>query len=327
MTYKSLIRQTPLVVAQIGLFLFLAVQGAFAQIRTSEISTDGRDVTLLVTVHPHDERTRALAAKLQADDFTVLEDKKPQRLLSAKPSSDIPPTIAILIQDDLVSRVSNEIKGLKEFIRLLPAGSQVMTAYIRAGSLRVAQDFTSDLGRAAESLRSVVGSTSASPYNPYVEVIEALKHFDSQPSGRRMILLVSDGLDTSQGFQNANPALSLDLERSITEAQRRGVAVFTFYAPSAGLTSFSHLAVNFGQGSLNRLADDTGGEAFFTGTDFVTFDPYIKEFKELLGRQWLLTYRSTNTGSGFRRIQVTTEGDVPLYHAAGYRARSSDQRQ
>jgi hypothetical protein len=65
--------------------------------------------------------------------------------------------------------------------------------------------------------------------------------------------------------------------------------------------------------------------AFFTGTDFVTFDPYFKEFNNLLGCQWLITYRSTNTGPGFRRIEVITDADVPLYHPAGYRARSEDQ--
>ena len=66
---------------------------------------------------------------------------------------------------------------------------------------------------------------------------------------------------------------------------------------------------------------ETGGDAFSTGTDFVTFDPYFKEFNELLGRQWLITYRSANTGSGFRRIEVTTDVDVPLLYPAGYRSR------
>jgi hypothetical protein len=81
----------------------------------------------------------------------------------------------------------------------------------------------------------------------------------------------------------------------------------------------SRIAVNYGQGSLNRLADETGGEAFFTGTDFVTFDPYFREFNDLLARQWLVTYRSSNTGSGFRRIEVTTEANLHLHYPAGYR--------
>jgi hypothetical protein len=83
----------------------------------------------------------------------------------------------------------------------------------------------------------------------------------------------------------------------------------------------SRIAVNYGQGSLNRLADETGGEAFFTGTDFVTFDPYFREFNDLLARQWLVTYRSSNTSSGFRRIEVTTEANLHLHYPAGYRVR------
>ncbi len=278
----------------------------------------GREVTILVTVDPHNDRTRALADKLQADDFAVRENKTSQKILAAKRAGEVPPTIAVLIQDDLVSRVSNEIKGMKEFIRHLPEGSQVMTAYITTGSLSVAQDFTTDREKAARALRVVKGSDAGSPYNPYVEVIEALRRFDSQPSGRRMILLVSDGLDTSQGFRNASPMLSNDLERAIHEAQRRGVSVFSFYAPTVGLTSVNRLATNYGQGSLNRLADETGGEAFYSGFDFVSFAPYFKELNATLGRQWLITYRSATAGSGFRKIEVTTEYDIHLHHPTGY---------
>jgi VWFA-related protein len=291
---------------------------ASAQKKQSDVSTSGRDVTILVTAHPHNDRTRANAQKLQADDFSVREEKRPQQIISVKGSSEAPPIISILIQDDLVPRVNNELNGFKDFIRRLPEGSRVMTGYITAGSLRVAQDFTTDREGAAGSLRVVRGAESAAPFNPYVEVLEALRRFDSQPVGRKIILLVSDGLDASRGFRSASPTLSIDLDRAIREAQRRGVAVFSFYSPSVGLTSVNRLAVNYGQGSLNRLADETGGEAFFSGTDFVSFDPYFKEFNGLLGLQWLITYRSSNLGTGFRRIEVTTESDVHLHYPEGY---------
>src|SRR5580765_395129 len=64
-----------------------------------------------------------------------------------------PLNIAILIQDDLISRVGNELGVTREFIRSLPAGSRVMVGYITAGTLQVRQPFTTDLGRAASSLR------------------------------------------------------------------------------------------------------------------------------------------------------------------------------
>ena len=320
MKHQRSVHSVAMMIAVVALIL-VATASLGAQRQEREATVAGRDVTIQVTVHPHNDRARAAAAQFQADDFTVREEKRSQRIISVKRPGEAPPILAVLIQDDLVSRVNNEIKGIKEFIRRLPEGSRVMTGYITSGSFSVAQDFTTDLARAADSLRILRSSESAAPFNPYVEVVEALRRFDTQPAGQRMALLVSDGLDVSHGFRSASPFQSIDLDRAISEAQRRGVAVFTFYAPSVGLTSVSRIAVNYGQGSLNRLADETGGEAFFTGTDFVTFDPYFREFNDLLARQWLVTYRSANTGSGFRRIEVTTEANLHLHYPAGYRVR------
>ena len=66
-------------------------------------------------------------------------------------------------------------------------------------------------------------------------------------------------------------------------ANNHEVAVYTFYAPSVGLTSRSRLAASYGQSSLNRLADETGGKAFFQGSSgFVTFDSYFENLKRTL---------------------------------------------
>src|SRR5437660_4950551 len=198
-----------------------------------------------------------------------------------------PLNIAILIQDDLISRVGNELGVTRDFIRSLPAGSRVMVGYITAGTLQVRQPFTTDLNRAASSLRIPIASTSASAYNPYVEVIEAMKKFDSSWKGHNAVLLVSDGLDTSRGFDVSSAGHTLDIDRTITEANRRNVAIYTFYSPSVGLTSRSYLAASYGQSSLNRVAHETGGAAFFQGlTGFVTFDSYFNRLRAELNRQY-----------------------------------------
>jgi len=198
-----------------------------------------------------------------------------------------PLNIAILIQDDLISRVGNELGVTRDFIRSLPAGSRVMVGYITAGSLQVRQPFTTDLNRAASSLRIPIASTSASAYNPFVEVIEALKRFDSSWKGHNVVLLVSDGLDTSRGFDATTAGHTLDIDRTISEANRRNVAIYSFYSPSVGLTSRSYLAASYGQSSLSRVSHDTGGMAFFQGmTGFVTFDSYFKRLREELNRQY-----------------------------------------
>src|SRR5258705_13566412 len=75
-----------------------------------------------------------------------------------------PLNIAILIQDDLVSQVSNELGVTRDFIRSLPAGSRVMVGYITTGSLQVRQPFTTELEKAANSLRMPLASTAVSPF-------------------------------------------------------------------------------------------------------------------------------------------------------------------
>jgi hypothetical protein len=199
----------------------------------------------------------------------------------------VPLNIAILIQDDLTSQVANEIGVTKEFIRSLPAGSRVMVGYITAGSLQVRQSFTTDLNRAANSLRIPMASTGASAFNPYVEVVDALKKFDPSWRGNNAVLLISDGLDLSEGFDAAACGHTLDLDRAIKEANRRSVSIYSFYAPSVGLTSRNRLAASYGQSSLNRVSKETGGRAFFQGTTgFVTFDSHFRRLREELNRHY-----------------------------------------
>lgn len=195
--------------------------------------------------------------------------------------------LAVLIQDDLVPRVGNELAVTSEFIRSLPAGSRVMVGYIRTGSLQVRQPFTDDLQAATRALRIPVGSSAAAPFNPYLEVIEAIRQFEADASVPNAILLISDGLDVSRGFDISSNANTIDLRRAIREANERNVAVYSFYAPSVGLTSWHRTAASFGQNSLKRLADETGGRAFFQGlNDFVTFDPHFRNLSRALNERY-----------------------------------------
>jgi hypothetical protein len=196
-----------------------------------------------------------------------------------------PVNLAILIQDDVTSQVSNELAATREFIRALPTGSKVMVGYITSGSLQVRQPFTGDMDKAARSLRMPMSSDAGSPYNPYVEVIEALRHFNGM-NGKNAVLLISDGLDTSRGFDVSSSGNTMDLLRAIKQANKQNVAVYSFYAPSVGLTGRSRLAASYGQNSLARLARDTGGQAFFQGTSgFVTFDSYFERLRQSLNAQ------------------------------------------
>ena len=274
----------------------------------------GKPVTVPVTIRVKEE------TELQNIDLSIHEDGEPQTIISLRGiGTNSPITLAVLIQEDLVPSVGNEIKDLADFIRQLPKGSRVMVGYLRTGSLQVKQRFTTDLERAASSLRPPTGSATNSPYNPYVEVIEALKRFEGQPLGRRAILLVSDGLDISRGVDSSSPTQSVDLQRAVNESQRRGVAIYGFYAPTIVAASNPALVSN-AQSSLLRLSDETGGLAFFQGTGApVSFVPFIRELDTSLQKQAALTFLSTHLGKGFHKIEVksSTPG-VRVAYPSGY---------
>ncbi len=213
-----------------------------------------------------------------------------EKNVAGKSRVEAPLNLAVLIQDDVVARVGSELNVTRDFIRSLPAGSRVMVAYIRSGSLQVRQPFTDDLEKASSALRIPIASTSASPYNPYVGVIEALRRFESTGVNRNAILLVSDGLDLSRGDDIASVVNPVDMQRAIREARRRNVAVFSFFAPTVGYSSFDRTAAFYGQGALNRLSDETGGRAFFQGTSFVTFDSYFERLRRTLNEQSATAY-------------------------------------
>jgi VWFA-related protein len=280
-----------------------------------------RSVTIPITIR-HRGSDAAQRELQQVGDLTVREDGEEQKILSIRAyGTETPISIAILIQDDVVSSVSNEIKTLREFIGRLPKGSRVMIGYIGTGSLQVRQRFTADLERAVETLRAPIGSANAAPYNPYVEIIEGLRRFEAMPKGRRALLVVSDGVDISRGLDSSSPTQSVDLQRAIKEAQRQSVAVYAFYAPSVTSTSLNNQRLlSNGQSSLELLADDTGGRAFFQGTGApVSFDPYLKELAGTFIRQIALTYLSTHPKKGFHRIEVSSgRKDVEIEHPSGY---------
>jgi VWFA-related protein len=262
----------------------------------------GRPVTIPLTIRMKSEEE---ALELTNIDLTVSEDGEPQQIISIRGvGTNSPITLAVLIQDDLVPSVANEIKPLAEFIRKLPKGSRVMIGYLRTGSLQVKQKFTSELEKAAKSLRPPSGFASVGPYNPYVEVVEALRKFDAQPLGRRAILLVSDGLDISRGVDSSGPTQSIDLQRAVNESQRRGVAIYGFYSPTFASAANRSLAGN-AQSSLLRLSNETGGLAFFQGTGApVSFEPFIRELNDSLQKQAALTFLSTHLKKGFHKIEV-----------------------
>lgn len=279
-----------------------------------------RVVTIPISIYTKKELREDQAEEfLQADRLTVQENSEEKTIVSIRSVSDTPLALAVLIQDDLGSNVNLELENLKNFIKRLPKGSRVLVAYLRGGSIQVRQKFTDNLEKAAGSLRILNGS-SAAPRNPYEGVIDVLDRFDALPNGRRAILLVSDGLDASNGLGSSTPSQSVDLDRAILRAQRKSVAIYSFYSAGSLTENGSGIVVSNAQGSLEKLSDETGGRAFFSGfSSPVSFDPFFKDLVILLNRQFAITYLSNSFKKGFYKVKVTsTNPEIKIEHPKGY---------
>lgn len=280
-----------------------------------------RTVTIPISIFTKSELRENQAQEfVQADRLLVKEDKEEQQILSIRSVSDSPLSIAFVIQEDLATSFNLQIKDIQDFIKSLPQGTRVLVAYTRSGSVQVRQRFTDDLAKAASTLRIVSGSSNFAPRSPYDGVDDVLGRFDAVPVGRRAILLFSDGLDTSQGANLASITQSFDLEQAMLKAQRKGVAIYSFYSPTTTTENGNSTFIFAAQGALSKISEQTGGRAFFQGsTAPISYLPFFRELNLALNRQFSLTYLSTHMKKGYYRVDVeSTNPEVKIVHPKGY---------
>lgn len=308
-------------IVSVSILLFSFVCFAQKKEAANQTGQRVRTVSIPISIFTKKElKERRAEEFVQADQISVREDGDEQVILSIRSVSDTPLELAILVQDDLDSSFNLQLGDIAKFIRNLPPGSRVMVAYLRGGSLQIRQKFTDDLDKAAKSLRIVAGSASVAPRSPYDGVEDALKRFDALPNGRRAILLVSDGVDVSNGSSIFLNASSLDLDQAILKAQRKGVAVYSFFNQTSLTENGNRTLIANGQNLLSKLSDETGGRAFFQGSiSPISFEPFFADLRLTLNRQFVLTYLSTHIKKGYHKVKVaSTNPEVKIEHPSGY---------
>lgn len=300
-------------------FVSLIAFSAFAIGQPPEQKQKVRTMTIPISIFTKKElKEKQVEEYVQADRIVVKEDKDEQQILSIRSVSNSPLSIALVIQEDLTANFNLQLKDIKDFIRDLPKGTRIMVVYARSGTIEVRQRFTDDLKKAADSLRIVSGSAAFGPRSPYYAVSEVVGRFEGVPAGRRAILLFSDGLDTTSGINLASISQSFDLNRAISKSQRKSVAVYSFYSPTAATEDSTFALAS--QGALEKLSDETGGRSFSHGTIApISYTPFFKDMVLSLNRQFSLTYLSTHMKKGYHSVQVnSTNPEVKIGHPKGY---------
>lgn len=192
--------------------------------------------------------------------------------------------VGILIQDNVL-HVGNDLTAYRKFIAELPAGSHVEVAYARTGSNMIVQPFTTDLSKAAESVRPPAGFITMGPGSPYVSIKDFLKTYPGQDTGiRKVLVFVSNGLDPNYGsFFRTLPSADPYVRQAISAAKKDAVVIYSIYAPVGGPFDRSQRLAFSGQGALNYLSEETKGEAFFSGGTYVTAEPFLKDIAAKIG--------------------------------------------
>jgi len=278
-----------------------------------------RTVTIPISIFSKSElKQDQMQEFVQVDRLIVKEDKDEQSVLSIRSVETTPLSLAVLLQEDLSQEINLQLKDLRDFVQTLPRGSRVMVAYVHGGSLRVRQRFTDNLLKASEAIRIIGGTPSSN--GPYEGVEEATNYFDALPTGRRAIILISDGLDASRGVSASDTLSSPDMDRAILKSQRRGIAVYSIWSPASLTKDSNSTLVGFGQSALAKLSDETGGRSFYQGSiPPVSLIPYLRDLIILLERQFALTYLSTHMKKGYHRVEVSsTNPDIRIEHPKGY---------
>src|SRR5215470_12430114 len=211
--------------------------------------------------------------------------------------------LAVLIDDSLDSDVASQWNDLKEFLKAQPETTYISVSYARNGAAEVAQDFTNNHELDAKALRIPIGPGAFS--SPYLAVIDLLKRLPAGPTERRSILLISSGVDYFHGNFPESP----DLQAAYERAQKENVNIWSIYYPDAGHLGRRFFRAFRAQNDLSRLAESTGAESYYLGTnEAVTFKPYFDELATHFRNQYLLSFRGSVGAKGrFERVHTATE--------------------
>src|SRR5215467_307990 len=224
-----------------------------------------------------------------------------------------PLALAILIDDSVDTNAASQWNDLKQFILSQPPDTQVAVAYAEESTAMVAQDFTTDHQLAAKALRIPRGRLGIGS-SPYLAVIDWMKRWP-ETGGRRSLLLISSGIDfLRSGFGPIYP----DVDSAIERAQRENINLWSIYYPAQGRRARSFALATLAQNNLNKMTEETGGEAYYLGTSApVSIKPYLDEIRLHLNNQYLLTFAGDGGEKGkLVRLQLQTElPQVKLSHA------------
>jgi VWFA-related protein len=278
-------------------------RAATTQVPIDKIKVRVDLVNVLMTVTNKKNR---LENDLAKDDFRVLEDEKPQTIRYFSRETNLPLRIGVLVDtsSSIRDRLRFEQEAAIDFLNTtLRPGKD--SAFVVAFDVQtqVVRDYTDDLEKLSEAIRSLLAGGVTTLYNAiYFSCREKMLIFPPpEPYLRRVLIIISDGQDNQSEHTR---------EEALAMAQRAEVTIYAISTNATGTPVH-------GDKVLRRLAEQTGGRAFFPFKASETAANFQEIARELRS-QYSLAYVSTNPAHDgtFRTIAIE-----PLQKGLQVRAR------
>lgn len=260
-----------------------------------------------------DKNTNSFLTNLTRDDFTIYEDGKKQEVKNFMRETDLPLTIAMLI--DTSQSVAPKLKFEQEaaisfFQSVLREKDRAMLVEFDT-KVSLAQDFTNDPNKLAREIKKLKAAGGTALYDAiYTSCDEKL----IRETGRKTIIILSDGEDESSNT-NLGQALEMALKAEAT--------IFAISVSKGGFFGVS--GSKEGDDVLKRLSQETGGQLYFP-FKVEDLDDSFRQINQELRSQYNLGYLSTNVARDgkYRKIEIKVpERSLKLSYRHGYYAPTS----
>jgi VWFA-related protein len=288
------------------------------------ISVDVNVVNLLFSVR---DKKGGLVSTLGKDDFTVLEDGKPQQIKNFTKETDLPMTIGLLVdvsksqenlidvERDAATQFFREVLRKKDMAFLISFGAEAELLQDYTNSTRLLQDGLRQL-----RLNAPVGGMQPGPV-PTVGKMRGTILYDAVflaatdklkgEVGRKVIVIISDGGD--QGSRETR-------EKAIEAAHKADAIIYSIYYVDP---TFGRMFGYSGdEGALRKMSEETGGRVFRVDRKHTLHDIFT-EIQDEMRSQYAAAYTPANSArdGSFRRIEVRPNSkDLKAQARKGYYA-------
>jgi Ca-activated chloride channel family protein len=270
-----------------------------------------RSESNLVVLHVNvfDRRSDAVA-ELPQSAFRVFEDDKPQEITFFS-GADVPVAVGLILDasGSMISREHMVIAGGTAFARSSHPADEMFTIHFNE-SVKYGLPATVPFTHSTPLLHSALAG-----YRPggrtafYDAVIAGLEHLELATHQKHVLVLLSDGEDNASRYSE---------DEMMDRARESDAIIYTVSNANR------RVGMAGDPGVLRKIADITGGVAYFPSTD----EKVIESFDEIannIRRGYSIGYAPANsTDEGYRRVKVTVSapgrGNLSVRTRDGYRS-------